>query len=119
MSWSRTYKMPCKHSRSSTGFGPGDRLGQGGRRGSIRAHKPSSTIQGRVVTRHERRNRHIVHARPGHIDKILLRALRLPSSTALWVGDKSLFTISSLMDRWQWAALKRRGTGLFRLVPLH
>ncbi|WP_328541059.1 hypothetical protein [Streptomyces sp. NBC_00344] len=42
--------MPCRHIRSSTGFGPGDRSGQGGSSGSINAHKSSSTIHGRVVT---------------------------------------------------------------------
>lgn len=67
--------MPCRHSRSSTGLGPGDRSGQGGSNGSISAHKPSSTIHGRVVTRRERSNHHIGHARPGHLNKILLRAL--------------------------------------------
>ncbi len=75
MSWCKTYKMPCRHSRSSTGFGPGDRSGQGGSSGSIRAHKSSSTIHGRVVTRRERPNHHIGHARPGHLNKIVLRAL--------------------------------------------
>jgi len=49
-SWCRTYGMPCRHSRSATGFGPGDRSGQGGSNGSISAHKSSSTIHGRVVT---------------------------------------------------------------------
>lgn len=75
MSWCRTYRMPCRHSRSSTGFGPGDRLGQGRSRGSISAHKSSSTIHGRVVTPLERPNRHNSHALPGHFSKILLRAL--------------------------------------------
>lgn len=50
MSWCRTYRMPCRHSRSATGFGPGDRSGHGGSNGSINAHKSSSTIHGRVVT---------------------------------------------------------------------
>jgi hypothetical protein len=76
MSRRKTYRMPCRHSRSSTGFGSGDRLGQGGSSGSIRARKPSSTIQGRVATRHERPNHHVGHARPGHLSKILLRALK-------------------------------------------
>ncbi len=48
MSWGRTYRMPCRPGRSSTG--PGDRFGQGGSRGSISAHEASSTIHGRVVT---------------------------------------------------------------------
>lgn len=84
MSWCRTYTMPCGHSRSSTGFGPGDRSGQGGRSGSIRAHKPSSTIQGRVVTQRERPNHHIGHARPGQLNKILLRALWRCDGRALY-----------------------------------
>lgn len=50
MSWCRTYRMPCRHNRSATGFGPGDRSGQGGSNGSIITHKSSSTIHGRVVT---------------------------------------------------------------------
>lgn len=50
MSWCRTYRMPCRDNRSGTGFGPGDCLSQGGSSGSITAHKPSSTIRGRVVT---------------------------------------------------------------------
>lgn len=36
--------------RSDTGYGPGDRLGQGGSGGAISTHKSSSTIHGRVVT---------------------------------------------------------------------
>lgn len=80
MSWWMTYRMTCRHSRSSTGFGPGDRLGQGESSGSIRAHRPSSTILGRVVTRHERPNHHVGHVRPGHLSKILLRAL--------WISDR-------------------------------
>lgn len=47
--WS-TYRMPCRHSRSATGRGPGDRSGQGGSSGSISIHKSSSTIHGRVLT---------------------------------------------------------------------
>ncbi|MGW4825236.1 hypothetical protein ACWEP4_41690 [Streptomyces sp. NPDC004227] len=62
---------------SGTGLGPGDRSGQGGSSGSIRTHKSSSTIYGRVVTRYERPDHHIGHARPGHPNKILLRALSL------------------------------------------
>lgn len=50
MSLQRTYRMPCRHSRSATGRGPGDRSGQAGSRGSISAHKSSSTIHGRVLT---------------------------------------------------------------------
>ncbi len=50
MSWCRTYRMPCRHRRSATGRGPGARSGQGGSNGSISAHKPLSTIRGRVVT---------------------------------------------------------------------
>lgn len=42
--------MPWRQSRSGTGLGPGDRSGQGGRSGSISAHKLSSTIHGRVLT---------------------------------------------------------------------
>ena len=76
MSWCRTYKKPCRHNRSGTGFGPGDRSGQGTSNGSISAHKSSSTIHGRVVTRRERSNHHLGHARPGHLNKILLRAHR-------------------------------------------
>ena len=45
-----TYRMPCRHSRSATGRGPGDLVGQGGSSGSISAHKSSSTIHGRVLT---------------------------------------------------------------------
>ena len=44
MSLCRTYRMPCRHSRSATGRGPGDFSGQGGSSGSISAHKSSSTI---------------------------------------------------------------------------
>ena len=76
MSWCRTAEMPCGASLSSTDFAPGARSGQRGSSGSIRAHKPSSTIQGRVVTRRERSNHHIGNARPGHPNKILLRAQR-------------------------------------------
>lgn len=47
--WS-TYRMPCRHSRSATGRGPGDRSGQGGNSGSISVHKSSSTIHGRALT---------------------------------------------------------------------
>lgn len=68
--------MPCRHSRSGTGLGPGEPSGHGGSNGSISAHKSSSTIHGRVVTHHERSNHHVGHARPGHFGKILLRALR-------------------------------------------
>jgi hypothetical protein len=42
--------MPCRHSRSATGRGPGDRSGQGGSRGSISTQRSSSTIHGRVLT---------------------------------------------------------------------
>lgn len=42
--------MPCRHSRSSTGRGPGAFSGQGGSSGLISAHKSSSTIHGRVLT---------------------------------------------------------------------
>lgn len=38
--------MPCRHSRSATGRGPGAFSGQGGSSGSISAHKSSSTIHG-------------------------------------------------------------------------
>lgn len=75
MSLTRTYKMPCRHNRSFTGRGPGERSGQGGNNGPISAHKSSSTIHGRVVTHHDRPNRHIGHARPDATTKILLRAL--------------------------------------------
>lgn len=30
MSRCKTYRMPCRHSPSGTGFGTGDRSGQGG-----------------------------------------------------------------------------------------
>ncbi len=50
MSLRRTYWMPCRHSRSATGRGPGDFSCQGGSSGSISAHKSSSTIHGRVLT---------------------------------------------------------------------
>jgi hypothetical protein len=50
MSLCRTYRMPCRHSRSATGRGPGDFSGQGGSSGSISAHKSSSTIHGQVLT---------------------------------------------------------------------
>jgi hypothetical protein len=75
MFWCRTYKTPCRHSRSGTGFGPGDRLGRGGSSGSISTHKSSSTIHDRVVMHHEQSNYHIGHAQPGRLSKILLRAL--------------------------------------------
>lgn len=39
MFWCRTHRMPCRHSRSGTGFGPGDRSGHGGSTGSIRAQQ--------------------------------------------------------------------------------
>lgn len=42
--------MPCRHSRSATGCGPGAFSGQGGSSGSITAHNSSSTIHGRVLT---------------------------------------------------------------------
>ncbi len=71
-----TYKMPCRHSRSGTGLGPGALCGQGGSNGSISAHRSSSTIHGRFPTPHERRNRRSGHARPAHLTKIVLRALR-------------------------------------------
>ena len=41
-----TNRIPCRHSRSSIGRGPGDRVGQGGSNGSISSHNPSSTIHG-------------------------------------------------------------------------
>lgn len=47
--WS-TYRMPCRHRRSGTGRGPGALSGQGGSKGSISAHRTSSTIHGRVLT---------------------------------------------------------------------
>ncbi len=50
MSLWRTYRMPCRHSRSATCCGSGDFSGQGGSNGSISAHKPSSTIHGRALT---------------------------------------------------------------------
>ena len=74
--WS-TYKMPCRHSRSATGRGPGAFSGHGGSNGSISAHKSSSTIHGRVLTHHERPNHHTSHAPPGRFNKIVLRALLL------------------------------------------
>lgn len=70
--------MPCRQSRSDTGRGPGDRSGHGGRSGSINAHNSSSTIHGRLPTPHERPNRHVGHARPGNLNKIVLRALNVP-----------------------------------------
>ncbi len=39
-----TNKMPCRHSRSGTGRGPGDLSGHGGSNGSINSHNSSSTI---------------------------------------------------------------------------
>lgn len=75
MSWWRTCKMPCRHSRSGAGLGAADRSGHGSSSGSIRTHKSSSTIHGRVVTRHKRPDHHIGHARPRHPNEILLRAL--------------------------------------------
>jgi hypothetical protein len=42
--------MPCRHSRSATGRGPGDFSGHGGSSGSISIHKSSSTIHGRALT---------------------------------------------------------------------
>ncbi len=77
MFWCRTCRMPCRHKRSGTGLGPGDRSGQGGSNGSISAHKSSSTIHGRVVTPTERSDRRNGHSRAGHFNKILLRALRV------------------------------------------
>ncbi len=50
MSLCSTGRMPCRHSRSETGRGPGAFSGQGGSSGSISAHRSSSTIHGRVVT---------------------------------------------------------------------
>lgn len=50
MSLCSTYRMPCRHSRSGTGRGPGAFSGQGGSIGSINAHRSSSTIHGRVLT---------------------------------------------------------------------
>jgi hypothetical protein len=46
----RTNRMPCRQRRSYTGRGPGDRSGHAGSSGSIRAHNPSSTIQGFLLT---------------------------------------------------------------------
>lgn len=48
MSLYSTYRMPCRHSRSGTGRGPGAFSGQGGRSGSISAHtghRPRSTAE--------------------------------------------------------------------------
>lgn len=73
--WS-TYKMPCRPSRSATGRAPGDFSDQVGANGFISAHNSSSTIHGRCSQRLERRNRHIGRARPGHFNKIGLRASR-------------------------------------------
>ncbi len=50
MSLCSTYKMPCRHSRSAIGRGPGAFSGHGGSNGSISTHKSSSTIHGRVPT---------------------------------------------------------------------
>lgn len=75
--------MPCRHSRSGTGLGPGEPSGHGGSNGSISAHKSSSTIHGRVVTHHKRSDHYVGHARPGHFGKILLRGLH----TCSWLDS--------------------------------
>jgi hypothetical protein len=74
-------QMSCRHNRSGTGRGPGDRSGQGGSSGSISAHT-SSTIHGRVLTPHERPNHPTGHARPGHFNKIVLRALSTTTTSS-------------------------------------
>lgn len=51
MSLIRTYKMPCRHSQSSTGRGPGDRSGQSGSSGSTSSHRASSTVHGHQLVR--------------------------------------------------------------------
>lgn len=67
-----TYKMPCRHRRSSTGRGPGDRSGHGGRTGSISAHNSASTIHGLMLTNHERPHRRTGHASPAALTVIAL-----------------------------------------------
>lgn len=85
MALQSTYSMRCRHGRSSTGYGPGAFLGQGGYNGSVSAHSSSSTIHGRLLTPHERRNRRTGHTPPAHIHKIVLRALSLAGDLAIRV----------------------------------
>lgn len=134
MSWCRTYRMPCRHNRSGTGFGPGDRSGQGGSNGSTSAHKRSFTTHPRVVTRRERSNHHIGHARPGRLNTILLRALTgLPSTGDCGHGGHVLVPFPSPSSPWavphRWPVhagarrgiaqppLRRRCEGTTRLPP--
>lgn len=67
--------MPWRQSRSATGRGPGDRSSQVGSSGSISptSRRPRSTAE--YSHHHERPNRLTGHARPGHLNKIVLRAL--------------------------------------------
>lgn len=99
MSLCRTYRMPCRHSRSAIGRGPGARSSQGGSNGSISAHESSSTIHGRELTHHEQPNHHTGHARPGHLNKILLRALLLQSQFPVSAGQGLFFEPSGLTVR--------------------
>lgn len=71
--WS-TYRTPCRHSRSSTGRGPGAFSGQCGGSGSISIHETSCTTHGRIPTPSRTAEPLHRHARPGHLNKIVLRA---------------------------------------------
>ena len=64
-----TNRMPRRHHRSSTGRGPGDRLGHFGSSGSITAHNASSTIHGLLPTPRERLNPHTGHGHQHHITR--------------------------------------------------
>src|SRR5690349_7549182 len=100
--------MPCKHSRSSTGLGPGAFCGHGGSSGSISSHKSSSTIHGRFPTPHELRNRRTGHVLPALLNKIVLRALTSVSEAP----DRASSLGEPPSDRgWLCATGGRRGRG--------
>lgn len=67
-----TNKIPCRHKRSGTGRGPGDRAGHGGNNGSIRPHNSSSTTHG-AATQTQRHQHPTGHGQP-HPHKIVLGA---------------------------------------------
>jgi len=73
-------KMPCRHRRSSTGRGPGDRSGHLGSNGSITAHKASSTIHGLLLTPSRTAESSHRTRLPATNHEIVLRALRAPEN---------------------------------------
>lgn len=67
--------MPCRHRRSSTGRGPGDRRGHFGSSGSTTVHSASSTIHGLLLTPSRTAESSYRTRPPEPNHKIVLRAL--------------------------------------------